>query len=188
MRSRLFIRVTIATLATVIAAAAWLVLSAALMPEPPVPREILFGAGALCLVLFVAIGGLAITEARALARSEQRMRRFLADASHELRTPVAGILASAETLLRTDPGRAARERLVLQVLHEGHRAGRLIDDLLAISRLEQGIALEATRFDLVPLTTAAVELTRNSRRRSASCCTLPAMFACTAIRNASGRS
>ena len=160
MRSRLRIRLTVVTLATVIAAAAWLVLSAALLPEPPVPREILFGAGITCLVLFAVIGGLAIVEARTLHRSEQRMRRFLADASHELRTPVAGMLASAETLLRTDPDRMAREKLIVQVLREGHRAGRLIDDLLAMTRLEQGTPLDRRWFDLVPLTAAAVELTR----------------------------
>ncbi len=160
MRPRLRTRLTIVTLAAAIVAAAWLVLSAALLPEPPVPREILFGAGAICLGLFAVIGGLSIIEARALHRSEQRMRRFLADASHELRTPIAGILASAETLLRADPGHAAREKLILRVLREGHRAGRLIDDLLAVTRLEQGIPLDRTRFDLVPVTAAAAELTR----------------------------
>jgi two-component system, OmpR family, sensor kinase len=160
MRSRLRTRATIATLATAILAAIWLALSAALLPEPPVPREILLGAGVVCLCLFALIGGLAIIETRALRRAEERMRRFLADASHELRTPIAGVQASAETLLRTNPGRATREKLVLQILREGHRAGQLIEDLLAMTRLEQGIPLDTRDFDLVPLTTAAVELTR----------------------------
>jgi signal transduction histidine kinase len=88
------------------------------------------------------------------------MRRFLADASHELRTPIAGVQASAETMLRTDPGRAAREKLLLQILREAHRAGRLVDDLLTMTRLEQGIPLAMEQFDLVPLTVAAIELTR----------------------------
>jgi signal transduction histidine kinase len=125
-----------------------------------VPREILLGGGGVCLILFAIIGGLAIIEARALRRAEERMRRFLADASHELRTPIAGVQASAEIVLRTDPGRAEREKLVLQILREAHRAGRLVDDLLAMTRLEQGIPLAIEPFDLVPLTAAAVELTR----------------------------
>lgn len=160
MRSRLAARAIIATLAVAVLAAIWLALSAALLPEPPVRREIFFGGGVACLCLFVIIGGLAIVETRALRRAEARMRRFLTDASHELRTPIAGIQASAETLLRTSPGRADREKLVLQILREGHRAGRLINDLLALTRLEQGIPLDTKQFDLTPLAAAAVELTQ----------------------------
>ena len=160
MRSRLRPRAAIAALAAGTAAAVWLALSAALLPQPPAPREILFGAAAVCLCLFLVIGALAMIEARALRRAEERMRRFLADASHELRTPVAAVQASAETLLRTSPGGTTREALILQILREGHRAGRLIDDLLAITRLEQGIPLATEHFDLTPLAAAAVEVTR----------------------------
>ncbi len=49
---------------------------------------------------------------------------------------------------------------MLQILRQGHRAGRLIDDLLAITRLEQGIPLDSKHFDLVPLTAAAAGQTR----------------------------
>jgi signal transduction histidine kinase len=49
---------------------------------------------------------------------------------------------------------------VLRILRETHRAGRLVDDLLAITRLEQGIPMAAEQFDLVPLTATAVERTR----------------------------
>jgi signal transduction histidine kinase len=160
MRSRLRTRAAFATLLVALLAAVWFALSAALLHEPPVPREILLGGGAVGLIVFTIIGGLAIIEARALRRAGERMRRFLADASHELRTPIAGIQASAETLIRTNPGHAAREELVLRILRETHRAGRLVDDLLAITRLEQGIPLATEHFDLVPLTAAAVERTR----------------------------
>lgn len=160
MRSRLLTRAVAATLLVAILTAIWYALSVAFLPEPPVPREILLGAGGVCLILFTIIGGLAIIEARALRRAGERMRRFLADASHELRTPIAGVQASAETLIRTNPGRAAREELVLRILREAHRAGRLVDDLLAMTRLEQGIPLAMEPFDLVPLAAAAAELTR----------------------------
>ena len=160
MRSRLRTRAAIAALAAAIAAAVWLALSATLLPQPPAPREVLLGAAVVCLCLFLIIGALAIIETRALHHAEERMRRFLADASHELRTPVAAVQASAETLLRTSPDRASREALILQILREGHRAGRLIDDLLAITRIEQGIPLATKHFDLVPLAAAAVEVTR----------------------------
>ena len=76
-----------------IAAAIWFALSAALLPEPPAPREILLGAGFVCVVLVIIIGGVAIIETLVLGKAEQRMRRFLADASHELRTPITAIQA-----------------------------------------------------------------------------------------------
>jgi two-component system OmpR family sensor kinase len=153
---RLGIRAAIVALILAAAVAA----RVATLPQPPVPREILAGGAAITVTFFAIIGGFAILEARALSRAEERMRRFLADASHELRTPISGAHASAETLLRTDPGRAAREELVLRILHETHRAGRLVNDLLAMTRLEQGIPLDRTQFDLVPLAAAAVEQTR----------------------------
>jgi two-component system, OmpR family, sensor kinase len=156
VRPRLRRRATIAALIVGCLTAGWV----ALLPQAPVPREILIGGGAVCISLLAIIGVLAIIETRALSRAEERMRRFLADASHELRTPIASVQASAETLIRTNPGRAAREELVLAILRETHRAGRLVDDLLAMTRLEQGIPLAREPFDLVPLAAAAVEQAR----------------------------
>jgi two-component system, OmpR family, sensor kinase len=72
----------------------------------------------------------------ALEASELRMRGFLADASHDLRTPVAGLSAAAESLLRDDPDRAERERRLVAMVREAHRAGRLVDDLLLMARLD----------------------------------------------------
>jgi two-component system OmpR family sensor kinase len=72
----------------------------------------------------------------ALEASELRMRAFLADASHDLRTPVAGVIATADSLLRDDPDRAERERRLVTMVREARRAGRLVDDLLLIARLD----------------------------------------------------
>ena len=159
-RSRLATRAAIATGAVAVLAAAWYGLEATLGRQPPVPREILLSAAAICLVLLTVIGVLALVETYAMRRTQQRMRAFLADASHELRTPIAAIQASAETLLRASPSPAQQENLTLQILRDAHRAGRLIDDLLALTRLEQGIPLAAEPVDLVPLAAAAVDRTR----------------------------
>jgi len=76
------------------------------------------------------------------------MGEFLSDASHELRTPIAGLQASAETLLRSDGGRAQRDQLTVQMIRQAARGGRLVDDLLSLSRLDDDPALELSQFDL----------------------------------------
>jgi two-component system, OmpR family, sensor kinase len=75
----------------------------------------------------------AIEEARA---SDAATRRFLADASHELRTPIAAVQASVETLLREQPERPERDRLEAAVARDSERLGRLVNDLLGLARLE----------------------------------------------------
>jgi signal transduction histidine kinase len=75
----------------------------------------------------------AIQEARA---SDAATRRFLADASHELRTPIAALQASVETLLREQPERPERDRLEASVARDSERLGRLVNDLLGLARLE----------------------------------------------------
>ncbi|MBW3665899.1 MAG: HAMP domain-containing histidine kinase [Actinobacteria bacterium] len=68
--------------------------------------------------------------------SEERTKRFLADAAHQLRTPLAGIRASVETLLREDD-QQARDQLMGNLVRETGRAGRLLTSLLRMARLEQ---------------------------------------------------
>ncbi len=83
-------------------------------------------------------------------RAEERSRRFLADASHQLRTPIAGIRALAETLLL---GTTAddRDRLMADLVRETSRAGRLVTSLLQLARLDQGRELAPDQVDLVAL-------------------------------------
>jgi signal transduction histidine kinase len=91
----------------------------------------------------------ALTTARA---AENRMRSFLGDASHELRTPIAGLRATAEQLVRESPGRAERERLAVMLVREAQRAGRLVDDLLLTARLGQDVPAPGEPVDLTRLT------------------------------------
>jgi two-component system OmpR family sensor kinase len=92
--------------------------------------------------------------------AETRMRQFLADASHDMRTPLAVMLAEAEQLLRADPGRAKREARLVELIREGHRAARLVDDLLLMVRLDDDDPSAALRHDavvLAPVVAAVVE-------------------------------
>jgi signal transduction histidine kinase len=75
----------------------------------------------------------ALTQAE---ETEAAMRRFLADASHELRTPVAALQASVETLLREQPERPHRDEQEAALARNTARVGRLINDLLNLARLE----------------------------------------------------
>ncbi len=89
-------------------------------------------------------------------RSEDRMREFVADAAHELRTPVAGLQTAAETLIQLGPDAspAQREELELLLVRESRRAGTLVSDLLELSRIDAGLQLHLAPVDLRDLAEA----------------------------------
>lgn len=96
-----------------------------------------------------------VTEAK---RIDRIRRDFVANASHEMKTPVAGILATAETLrtaIREDP--AAAERFAQTLATEAARLSRLVQDLLDLARLEQpgGEAASVVLSDVVREVVAA---------------------------------
>jgi two-component system, OmpR family, sensor kinase len=93
--------------------------------------------------------------------TEARLRRFVADASHELRTPVAGIRGYAELALRSTEAVPDEVRHALgRVESEALRMGRLVDDLLLLARLDAGRPLEQEEVDLSRL---AIEVTSDAR-------------------------
>jgi two-component system, OmpR family, sensor histidine kinase SenX3 len=62
---------------------------------------------------------------------------FVANLSHELKTPIGGIAALADTMSgETDP--AVIERLTARIVDESYRLSRIVDDLLDLSRIEFG--------------------------------------------------
>jgi signal transduction histidine kinase len=88
--------------------------------------------------------------------AEARLRAFLSDAAHELRTPVAGIRAAADTLVRSDLDGPERDRLASHVAREATRASRLIDDLLTMARVDRGLELHRVDADLRAVVEAEV--------------------------------
>src|SRR5262249_28496741 len=89
-----------------------------------------------------------VTEAR---RLEAVRRDFVANASHELKTPAASIRAAAETLRdRAIDDPPAAPRFTEQLEREAMRLSRIVSDLLDLSRLEAGSDLtERVRLDAV---------------------------------------
>ncbi|HEX4249115.1 MAG TPA: HAMP domain-containing sensor histidine kinase [Pseudonocardia sp.] len=77
-------------------------------------------------------------EAAALDAAD-RLRRFVDDAAHELRTPITGILAAAEAATSTNLDAEQRDHLQLLLIHEARRGQRLVEDLLHLARLEAGV-------------------------------------------------
>jgi two-component system, OmpR family, sensor kinase len=94
-------------------------------------------------------------------RSEERLRRFLADASHELRTPLASIRGYAE-LFRLGAARepAEIERAMERIEAEATRMGGLVESLLLLARLEELPDTPLVEVDLTELAEHAAQDTR----------------------------
>jgi two-component system OmpR family sensor kinase len=95
---------------------------------------------------------------KARQASEQKLRRFVADASHELRTPLAAVRAYAELFTR---GAAQRPDDLARSMHgisrESERMSLLVDDLLLLARLDEGRPLEHEPVELDEVVSDAVE-------------------------------
>jgi two-component system OmpR family sensor kinase len=103
----------------------------------------------------------ALEGAEAGARdAAERTRRFVADAAHELRTPLAGVQAVAEAAMAPELSAEERERLNLLLLRETRRAARLVDDLLVLARLDAGLPLRREPVDLLELARAEADRVR----------------------------
>ena len=100
-------------------------------------------------------------EARA-RESQERMRRFIADASHELRTPLTSVRGLADYGLQQGEAADREElrRLMGLIAHEAGRMGRLVDDLLLLARFDAGRPLDRRPVDLASIAAEAVQQAR----------------------------
>jgi len=108
-----------------------------------------------------------------LDQSFESMRRFVADASHELRTPIAVIRGEADVALSHDrPAAEYRESLAI-VLDESRRLSRLVDDLLNLARADAGhVRLQVREFyfnDLLAECCRSVQSLAAARRIDLEC-------------------
>ncbi|NKQ56613.1 HAMP domain-containing histidine kinase [Amycolatopsis sp. K13G38] len=97
--------------------------------------------------------GQSIAELRA---KDQQQRRFVADAAHDLRTPVAAMVAAADGLDHPELGHRSAQLMGVQA----RRLGTLIEDLLEMSRFDAGVAeFRPDHLDLADVWRDAIELT-----------------------------
>ncbi|MBO0682014.1 MAG: HAMP domain-containing histidine kinase [Candidatus Dormibacteraeota bacterium] len=116
--------------------------------------------GRLGAALNVMLSG--IEEAfRQRQASEDRLRRFVADASHELRTPLTSVRGYAELFRRGADRRPEDLAMAMRRIEdEAKRMSRLVDEMLLLARLDQRRPLRQERVDLSALAAEAVDACR----------------------------
>ena len=97
----------------------------------------------------------------ARVESESKLRRFVADASHELRTPITAIRGFAELHRQgAVTGEEKTKDLIGRIENESKRMGSLVEDLLLLARLDQSRQMKAEPVNLSRLVLDAVESAR----------------------------
>jgi signal transduction histidine kinase len=124
-------------------------------------ESVLLLGGPIALAL-ATLAGYALTGAalRPVEIMRRRERAFIADASHELRSPLAMLRTELELMARDEPQGADLRAATASAIEETVRLGRLADDLLLLSRAD------SARFDLRPEPVSAEELIETAASRT----------------------
>jgi two-component system sensor histidine kinase SenX3 len=124
------------------------------------PREVLLITASPVTAAGQIVGATALVEdVTELRRVESVRRDFVANVSHELKTPIGALTLLAETIAAADDPEAARG-LFDQMVHEADRLARIVDDLLDLSLIEAQEAPTRERVPLAVLLDEAVERVR----------------------------
>lgn len=87
-----------------------------------------------------------------LQTTENARRRFVSDASHELKTPLAAIRLLSDSILQTENiDRETTEEFVTDIGREAERLSRITEDLLRLTRLDSGVLDPPAAVDILPV-------------------------------------
>lgn len=99
--------------------------------------------------LAALVGLLVVLQVRRAERTAAERSRFAASAAHELKTPLAGIRMYADMLAEGLGDTTKRDAYARQIAGEAERLGRIVQNVLGLSRLERGVlAVKKERADL----------------------------------------
>ena len=100
----------------------------------------IFALGALIGILLIGFSAYYLTgrAIRPIQSNVEAMRRFMADAAHELRTPVATVRTHAEVELKRAPHDEETDASLRTILNESGRLTALVGDLLTLARVDSG--------------------------------------------------
>lgn len=112
-------------------------------------------------VAFNSMAGRVGNSISKLKAKDQQQRRFIDDVAHDLRTPIASMVAAVDSLDTADA--EARSRSARLLVAQTHRLAALVEDLLEMSRFDAGVAdFRAEPVDLAALVADALELSAGS--------------------------
>ncbi len=141
-----------------VASVAWVLADALIDVADRTPAlQIWNGALRFLILSLVALLVAALRGALEAAQaSERRSREFLAFAAHQLRTPVAGLRASAEALV-LGGSTPTEERLLSNVTAQSARIGHLVTALLQMARIDQGEPPDRRPTDVMAIVSTEIE-------------------------------
>ena len=100
-------------------------------------------------------------------------KRFVADVSHELKTPITSIMGYADTLIENEIDGEISKKFLERISTEAQRMARLVSDLLTLSRYDTSkVKIEKTEFDLgelVKYTFEGLDLEMKKKKQSGEC-------------------
>ena len=98
-------------------------------------------------------------------------KEFVADVSHELKTPITSIMGYADTLLEGDYDKDTQERFLNVIATEARRMAKLVTDLLTLSKHDNNnVQDEKVEFDLGELVKKCQEKLQIEIKKKASSC------------------
>jgi signal transduction histidine kinase len=99
-----------------------------------------FIASAVIAILLVGIGGAALARQsiKPIESAITQMRRFMGDAAHELKTPIAVLRARTDVALQRPRGGEEYQEILGAVSNEAERLGNLVENMLLLARADAG--------------------------------------------------